>query len=205
MFNSSGNSFIRGVLTIENQATGYGFSDYMIGNLRRTEVARGVAILQFRATSQAYYADDTWKITPTLTLTVGLRYEFTQPWANKGDNLINAFVPFIDTVPNVTDLSRHPVLVRAGGGDPYENTLLRFNPAIQFVRDGRLGERLMQSDYNDFAPRLGMAWSPSNRWSIRAGAGVFYVQDQSNGERAPRARSAPVAPAACRTPGLEAC
>src|SRR5262249_2496624 len=54
---------------------------------------------------------------------------------------------------------------------------LRFNSAINVARDGRLGDRGVNSDNNDFAPRLGIAWSPSDKWTIRAGAGVFYVQD----------------------------
>src|SRR4029077_1836093 len=29
-------------------------------------------------------------------------------------------------------------------------------------------------------PRLGIAWSPSSNWTVRAGAGVFYVQDETN-------------------------
>jgi hypothetical protein len=35
-------------------------------------------------------------------------------------------------------------------------------------------------DNNDFAPRLGIAWTPSNRWTVRTGAGVFYSQDSGN-------------------------
>src|SRR6185369_3754680 len=38
----------------------------------------------------------------------------------------------------------------------------------------------VQRDNNDFAPRLGIAWSPSTKWAIRAGAGMFYNQDQGN-------------------------
>jgi hypothetical protein len=32
-------------------------------------------------------------------------------------------------------------------------------------------------DNNDFAPRVGLAWSPTDKWTIRAGAGIFFVQD----------------------------
>jgi hypothetical protein len=89
-------------------------------------------------------------------------------------------VPFVDTTPNVQDLSRHPTFVRMGSGDFYEDLALRFNPAIKVARDGRLGERLIQFDRNDFAPRFGLAWSPTNRWTVRLGGGVFYTQDTGN-------------------------
>ena len=38
----------------------------------------------------------------------------------------------------------------------------------------------MQTDKNDFAPRLGITWSPTSKWVIRAGAGIFYSQDTGN-------------------------
>jgi hypothetical protein len=89
-------------------------------------------------------------------------------------------LPYHDTTPNVTDLSRHPVLVRIGSGDVYEGTVLRFAPNIQVARDGRLGDRLIGDDKKNVAPRLGWAWNPSEKWSYRAGTGVFYMQDTGN-------------------------
>jgi hypothetical protein len=53
-------------------------------------------------------------------------------------------------------------------------------PNIPLVQDGRLGDRLVNRDNNDFAPRLGIAWSPNAKWSVRTGAGMFYNQDQGN-------------------------
>ncbi len=179
-YNQVGNQFPRGSFIIEDQATGYGFADYMLGYTRRDEASVALAETQFRATSQAYYVDDTWKVRPNLTLNFGLRYEYTPPWLDKNGTLMNAFVPFIDMTPNVPDLSRHPTLVRIGQGDVYQNTLLRFNPAIKVARDGRMGERLIDDDKKNFAPRLGLAWSPTNQWTFRAGGGVFYTQDTGN-------------------------
>ena len=40
-----------------------------------------------------------------------------------------------------------------------------------------MGPRGVQTDYNDFAPRLGLAWSPNPKWTIRVGSGFFYSQD----------------------------
>ena len=78
------------------------------------------------------------------------------------------------------DLSRHPTFIRIGNGDFYEGIPLRFNPAIKVARDGRLGDRLVRRDNNDWAPRLGIAYSPTSRWTIRAGGGMFYSQDTGN-------------------------
>ena len=72
------------------------------------------------------------------------------------------------------------MLVREGSGDFYQNMPIRFNPAIPIARDGRLGDRLIQADYRNFAPRLGIAWSPTSKWTVRLGAGIFFVQDIGN-------------------------
>ena len=115
-----------------------------------------------------------------MTFDLGLRYEYTPPWLDKNGTLMNASIPFHDTTPNVQDLSRHPVLVRIGSGDVYEDTVLRFAPNIQVARDGRLGDRLIFDDKKNFAPRFGWAWNPSEKWSFRAGTGIFYMQDTGN-------------------------
>ena len=46
--------------------------------------------------------------------------------------------------------------------------------------DGSLSNRLVGRDNNDFAPRLGITWAPSDKWVIRGGGGMFYTQDTGN-------------------------
>lgn len=191
-YNQIGNQFSRGSLAFGGQATqnpaapngtGYGFADYMLGQVREAQAVVGVGFVQFRETSQYYYVDDTWKVRNNLTVNFGLRYENSPPFFDQSGHAISIYYPhpFVtNTGYNITDPSMHPVMVRIGTGDFYQNTLLRFNPAIQVARDGRLGDRLVQTDNLDFAPRLGVAWSPTSRWTVRAGAGVFYAQDTGN-------------------------
>ncbi|MFN7931306.1 MAG: carboxypeptidase-like regulatory domain-containing protein [Blastocatellia bacterium] len=194
-YNQIGNQFARGGFAYEANATtqnglagttavngtqGYGFADYLLGYCKRCEVAVALATVEYRASSQYYYMDYNWKLTPKLTINAGLRYEYTPPWFDKSGRVVNAYLPFLDNTPNVADKSRHPVLVRIGKGDFYEGIALRFNPDIQVARDGRLGERLVASDKNDFAPRLGVAWNPTSKWTVRFGGGMFYSQDTGN-------------------------
>ena len=180
MYNQVGNQFARGNFAFQNIASGYAFADFMMGYIQQAESAVALAVTKFRALSQAYYFTDTWKMRSNMTLDLGLRYEYTPPWLDKNGTLMNAYIPFRDTTPNVQDLSRHPVLVRIGSGDVYENTVLRFAPNIQVARDGRLGDRLVFDDKTNFAPRVGWAWNPSEKWSYRAGTGIFYMQDTGN-------------------------
>ena len=195
-FNQVGNQFGRGNFSFSITPTqdpraltpgsglpaqGDAFASFLLGNVTLTEVAAQIAAAQFRASSFAFYVDDVWKISPKLTLSLGLRYENTPPWEDISGNLTTVFYNAFDNTPNVADQSRYPVFLRQGKGtgDPYAGLRVRW-PNIPLVQDGRLGDRLVNRDNNDFAPRLGIAWSPTMKWSIRAGAGMFYNQDQGN-------------------------
>ena len=180
MYDQVGNQFARGNFQFQNIASGYGFGDFLLGYAQQTESSVALAVTKFRALSQAYYFTDTWRLTSNQTLDLGIRYEYIPPWLDKNGTLMNAHIPFHDTTPNVQDLSRHPVLVRIGSGDVYQDTVLRFAPNIQVARDGRLGDRLVFDDKKNFAPRLGWAWTPTAKWSVRAGTGIFYMQDTGN-------------------------
>ena len=50
----------------------------------------------------------------------------------------------------------------------------RFRPAINS------SAALVNPDNNDFAPRLGIAYSPTDRWTFRTGFGMFYTKDSGN-------------------------
>jgi hypothetical protein len=194
-YNQLGNLFLRGQFRFEPNVTtrltngttgaavpdtGNAFAEYLLGYGKRNQGSVSLAEVNFRAMSQAYYIDDTWKIHPKVSINYGLRYEYTPPFLDKTEKLINMHVPFVDVTPNVTDMSRHPTFVREGTGDFYDGLLVRFEPTVKVARDGRLGERLVADDKNDFAPRLGIAWNPSSKWVVRTGAGLFYAQDTGN-------------------------
>jgi outer membrane receptor protein involved in Fe transport len=84
-------------------------------------------------TSVAGFVEDTWRIRPTLTVNVGLRYD----------------LQLIDKPP-----------VR--------------NPSTALLAAG-LDTSVLPTDKHNFAPRLGIAWSPDNRLVLRAGYGIFYA------------------------------
>jgi hypothetical protein len=180
MYNQVGNQFARGNFAFQNIATGYAFADFLLGYPQQTESAVALAVTQFRALSHNYYFTDTWKVSSNMTFDLGIRYEYTPPWLDKNGTLMNADIPCRDTTPNVQNRACHPTLVRIGSGDVYEGTVLRFAPNIQVARDGRLGDRLIFDDKTNFAPRVGWAWNPTEKWSLRAGTGIFYMQDTGN-------------------------
>jgi Carboxypeptidase regulatory-like domain len=183
-FDELGNSFPRGAFNFDGFATknpasaagtGYSFADYMLGDVRTTDGAIILANTKLRRTGFSLFFDHTWKVRPKLTINMGLRYENTPPYYDSRDSMVNALVP------SAFDGSQHPTLVRPGSGDFYDGVPFIYNSAIQTVRSNDpMGRRLIASDNNDLAPRLGIAYSPSDKWTFRAGAGAFYVQDTGN-------------------------
>jgi len=180
-YNQDGNQYARGAATFANNiATGYAFADYLLGYMSSWSYASGLAVGRLRSFSQAYYVQDTWKVKSKVTINAGLRYELTPPWTDRLQRTIVAQIPLNTQQPQVADRSLHPVLIRAGNGDFYEDAQIRFSPDIQVARDGRLGDSLIQTNYTNFAPRLGVAWNPSTNWVVRGGLGRFFVQDIGN-------------------------
>jgi hypothetical protein len=187
-YNVEGNQGMRGNLQFQNQATGYGFSDFMLGYIATSSQAAQIAVAQLRATSQAYYVNDTWKVRPNLTVDFGMRYEFTPPWNSKGDSMINVVIP--DNVIGQSNVPEtvhpHPYLARdcaAYGQDSFypSSSIVRFAPIVKTRCESGYGSTtLVHPDRKNWAPRLGIAWSPSSNWTLRLGGGMFYTQDQGN-------------------------
>ncbi len=194
-YDQVGNQFARGEFQFTNQATrnpavttttGSSFADFLLGNMNQSEAAVSIASAQFRATGWAFYVDDSWKLSPKITLQLGLRYENTPPWEDQTGRLFNGIVPF-DHRPGrtrpvaVADRSLYPYFLRQGAPrtDCYEGVSIRWTN-IDVRCDGRLGNRLVGRDNNDFAPRIGVSYQLSQKTVIRLGTGMFYSQDTGN-------------------------
>jgi len=203
-FPQLGNEFPRGQFFFTGQFTntisataqtgGYSGADFLMGAMNNSIIAVALASADFRNSEWAAYIDDTWRVRPHLTLSLGLRWEVAQPMVDGSGNEVSVQLNSpLSATANVQDLSQHPVYVRAGSGNFYDGLSFTYkaywaaqgatvagSPPLQVARDGRLGSRLIKTNYNNFAPRLGIAWSPSDRWSVRTGVGIFYSQESKN-------------------------
>jgi hypothetical protein len=186
-YNQKGNEFARGSFEFNgtytrNPSTGKGgdsTADLLLGTMSHAEAAVWLAFAQFRDTSAYFYLDDTYRIAPKLTMNLGLRYELTPPWYDRSQNMVSVDVRHIIHAANITDMSLHPTLVRTGTGDFYQDKGFRY-PGVNVARDGRLGDRLIQTDISNWAPRFGLAYSPTSKWTVRTGYGIFYSVESGN-------------------------
>ena len=187
-YNEIGNAFTRGSFGFSVNATqdparrgvtGHPFADYLLGEVNGPTKARAFSNGLFRATVFSLYLQDTWKITPKLTAELGLRYENTPPYHDKYRGIMNVIV-FEPGVANgdVVPGAKVPVMIRPGEGDFHEGLPFRFHDGIPTATgDDLLGRETVKRDNNDFAPRVSLAYRPTDLWTVRAGFGMFYVQD----------------------------
>jgi len=156
-----------------------------------------------RSTSLYLYAQDSWKIRPALTLNYGLRWELNTPIADVGGRT-QTFRPGQQTTVFPCQLSSNNPLVGAFGSTdcgPGSAGEAVFPQGLVVPGDKGISDALTQTYYKAFAPRIGLAWSPSwndgtlakitggpGMTSIRAGWGLFYnpmeqlVLEQFSGE-----------------------
>src|SRR5947208_201433 len=152
---------------------GAAFADFLLGDFNRSEAQVGAPIANFRSNYFALYAQDSWRVASNVTMNYGLRWEYDQPYVDTNDAIVNIDFDWANT--------HAPIFVRAGTGDPYEgDPAFRLASDIQYVRDGRFGRGAYKPDKNDFAPRLGLAWTVTPQTVIRSGAGIYYVRDIGN-------------------------
>jgi hypothetical protein len=108
-------------------------------------------LLRTVAGTVGLFAQTDWKVTPKLTLNLGLRWDLDQPRRETMNNQQNSF--------------------DAGALNPVCNC-----PGM-LVWSGRNGrsEYAHNLDYNNFGPRFGFAYRATDKWVVRGGAGVVYV------------------------------
>jgi hypothetical protein len=186
-YNQVGNQFSRGQFTFQPNATqsssltgGDAFAEFLLGELYQSEVAVGIANATFQRNLFAAWTDDTWKVSRSLTLSLGLRYELTPPFKDTKGDLFSVYLPHIDFFAP-TPQSDWPSFIRQGNcSDPYAGINVVWTQTAATCSNGLENDRLMKTSYKDFAPRLGIAWSPNSKWVVRSGFGMFYNQDIGN-------------------------
>lgn len=146
-----------GVYTQNPQArpgTGHPYGDFLLGITSNAQVAtRSISTIRQRIV-QGYVQDD-WKATNKLTLNIGVRYELTRPFVEVDDNQANFM------------LEPGPLF----GQFVYANNR----------QSSGLSRALVDTDWNNFAPRVGFAFQQSQRTVLRGGAGFFYGRDENIG------------------------
>src|SRR5881396_1098711 len=169
-FNPVNPAAARGAFTFNGQWTGNAFADFLLGYPSSAQVGIGRADEHGRSTWLHVYGQDDWKVTDSLVLNYGLRYE------------INGQMRDVDNRLSAIDLSvpagRFVIASDEDGNiSPTAQPLLSQIP-IPYVTSARAGwtAGLLRPSYLRFAPRIGLAWTPNADTAVTAGFGVFLNQ-----------------------------
>ena len=133
--------------------TGFDFADFLLGLPQSSSIRYGDSNTYFRHNTWTGYFVDDWKVRPSLTLNLGMRYEYFAPLTEKYGRMAN-----LDIAPGYTAVA----VVIPGATGPYS---------------GPFPAGLINPDYKNFAPRLGLSWRvPQIKRStiVRAGYGIYY-------------------------------
>lgn len=101
------------------------------------------------------YIQDDWKASRKLTLNFGLRYELTMPFTEEHDRQANLV---LDAGPCYLKIITPATAGPCG-----------------------VGRALVHPDYNNLAPRVGLAYQAGKNTVVRSGFGVFYGRDENLG------------------------
>lgn len=131
--------------------SGFTFASFMLGTPSGGTVGFGAPVTE-TVKNFALFAQDDWKITPKLTLNLGLRWEVEGGITDRHGAISNFDPNVLSTVNGVN--------LRGG---------------LAFPGVGGLKRGHRDAEYTNFQPRLGMAWQFLPRTVIRAGYGITYL------------------------------
>lgn len=160
-------SNVRGSFRFGQRFTGHSIGDLLLGRLQSVDRRVQTTFNELRSLGFGMYLNDDWKVTRDVTLNLGFRYEVELPPYDRNDRL-STYEPALNKVVLAGDQSLpnlDSVLAASGMSDQ-----------IVVARDVGMGRQLIDPDFNNFSPRVGLAWRPfgdSGR-VVRGGYGIYY-------------------------------
>jgi len=152
-----------------NQNTGSGLADFLQDEMHDSNLTTLTPFTDLRWYSAVYVQDD-WKVTPRLTLNLGLRWEYTQPVRELNNHQAN-FVGNYSSNNKGTGTFLIPQEQKSFPITPgFLTRLAANNIALQYTSN----DYLVEPNKLNFAPRLGVAYQLDPKTVVRAGAGMFY-------------------------------
>jgi Carboxypeptidase regulatory-like domain/TonB dependent receptor len=144
------------------------FLDFVEGNLHAGDEFAGSASRYYRSNTIGAYAGDNFKLRSNLTLTAGLRWDYDGPLTEKYGKL---------TAFNPAAYKYIPCTIGGAPADPTTGTACDTGTDViansGFEIAGNNSNSLMKARQWAFAPRIGIAWSPLSKLTVRAGYGIF--------------------------------
>ena len=157
-------SCLFGCVTFSDRFTGFDYADFLLGY--PTTVARAFPTLKLERKRYQYdfYVNDDFKVSPRLTLNLGLRYEYHPYWREKNG------------LGSIFDIDSGKIVVPDGSLSEVSPLFpLDYVDVVEAGKFGLAGKTIISNDKNNFAPRIGAAYRPwGNDTVFRGGFGIYY-------------------------------
>jgi len=159
--------------------TGSGVADFLVNQMNYAGIANAPSINDQQWYNSAYIQDD-WKVRHNLTLNLGIRYDYYQPYKENSNSQANFVVngPLgIGTGSAIFKIVERKTIVPLG--DKFTNLLAQNNVAIQYVEN----PRLISAQHLNLSPRVGFAYQYNEKTVLTGGFGAFFggLQAEGNG------------------------
>jgi hypothetical protein len=152
------------------------FLDFVKGTLHGGDEFVGSADRYYRANTVGTYVNDNFKLRKNVTVTAGFRWDIDGPLSEKYGKLTGF------------DPSKYSYVQCTVGGVPADPALSTCDPGTDAITGSGLviagnnktgatpgaSNSLMKNHQWGFAPRIGIAWAPMSKLTVRAGYGMYY-------------------------------
>lgn len=156
--------------------TGAGLADFALNLENYAGLNSTLPVTDLRWYDAAYIQDD-WKVRQNLTLNLGLRWEYTQPFVSLNDEQAN----FDGNYLGMNQGSGTFLIPQSQSSYPIPSSI-----ATDFANDNitvkyTSNRSLMNPDRHEFAPRIGFAYQLRPTLVVRGGFGFFYGGQENIG------------------------
>ena len=155
---------------------GQGLASFLLGLPSTGSAGKNTAYAD-QSYNYAFYFQSDWRVSRTLTVNTGVRYDYDSPITERYNRSVEGFA----------FNAANPIAAQAIAN--YAQNPIAGLPASQFQVDGGLdippastesSRHLWQTSRLNFAPRIGLAWQTTPNTVIRAGYGIFFVPEGAN-------------------------
>src|SRR5580692_1763090 len=172
------------------------FANFVEGNLHGGDEFVGSAHRYYRIDTVGTYINDNFKVMRNLTVTAGLRWDIDGPFTEKY-GLLTSFDPskYSYTQCTVGGVPADPALTEYNFGSCDAGTDVINNSGLLIAGNNKTGatpgadNSLLKNHQWGFAPRIGIAWSPMSKLTVRLGYGMYYDRGEFFSEFSPSAGS----------------
>jgi outer membrane receptor protein involved in Fe transport len=157
--------------------TGYGVADFLADQNNYAQLSNEF-INGDADWYRAAYVQDDWRMTQRLTVNLGLRYDYYQPYKDVGGYQASYYVTgatgpgFGAAVYQIPNQQQNFPLTSA-----FTSLLTKDNIALEYVSN----QGLTNAQKLNFAPRIGVNFAVDPKTVVRAGYGIFYAGLESTG------------------------